>query len=332
LDFLPENGLMKTLKALPRIFKKTFTEFIDDECTKLAGSLSYFTIFSVAPFLVIVISIASVVFGQEAVEGRVYGQIRQLIGSDAAAQIQSIIANVQLKEQGVWGIVIGVVVLIVGATTVFTEIQGSINYIWSIRTKPKKGLLKLILDRLLSFSLVVGIGFILLVSLIISSLMDAVYDRLERLFKDSSVHLLYTLNLVTIFIVITALFTVIFKVLPDAKIRWKDSIIGAGVTALLFIIGKFLIGLYIGNSSLGDTYGAVASVFVILVWVYYTSIILYLGAEFTKVYARELGEGIRPGDQAVYIIKTESKEIPSLRSAVKTDPKPAKIERRKRQT
>jgi membrane protein len=268
---------------------------------------------------VIIISIASVAFGKEAVEGKVYGQIKRLIGPEAALQIQNIIANVQLKDHGIWGVVIGAIVLILGATGVFTEIQGSINYIWSIKTKPKKGLLKLVIDRLVSFSLVIGIGFILLVSLIINSLMDILYARLERLFADTSVHLLYVANLVIIFAVITALFTIMFKVLPDAVIRWKDSMVGAALTAFLFIIGKFLIGLYIGNSNLGATYGTVASVFVILVWVYYTSIILYFGAEFTKIYAREQGNGIRPDDQGVYIIKTESKELPRTKKVRKDE-------------
>jgi membrane protein len=322
---------MKKWKALPHVLKKTFSEFMSDDGMKLSASLSYYTIFSIAPFLLVIISIAGAAFGQEAVEGRVYGQIRQLIGPEAAVQIQNIIANVRLKDSGIWGIVIGSVILIIGASSVFTEIQGSVNYIWSIRTKPRKGLLKLLLDRLLSFSLVIGIGFILLVSLIINSLMDALYGRLENLFRDSSVHLLYITNLVSVLLVITTLFTIIFKVLPDAKIAWKDSITGAFFTTLLFVIGKFLIGLYIGNSKLGSTYGTVASVFVIMIWVYYTSIILYFGAEFTKVYSRELGKGIKPGEQAVYIIKTESKELPSLRGAVKTDPRPAKIELRKQQ-
>ncbi|NCI45900.1 YihY/virulence factor BrkB family protein [Sediminibacterium sp. WSJ-3] len=323
-------AILQVLKHLPQVLKKSVSEFISDEGMKLAASLSYYTIFSIAPFLLIVISIAGAAFGQEAVEGRVYGQIQQLIGQEAAVQIQNIIANVRLRDSGVWGIVIGAAILLIGASSVFTEIQGSVNYIWSIRTKPRKGWLKLLLDRLLSFSLVVGIGFILLVSLIVNSLMDALYERLERLFRDSSVHLLYLGNLASVFLVITALFTVIFKVLPDAKIGWKDSIAGATFTTVLFIIGKFLIGLYIGNSRLGAIYGTVASVFVILVWVYYTSIILYFGAEFTKVYSRDIGNGIKPGDQAVYIIKTESKELPSLRTAVKTDPRPGKIVLRKK--
>ncbi|MBV9987975.1 MAG: YihY/virulence factor BrkB family protein [Chitinophagaceae bacterium] len=320
---------MKKLAAIFRSLKKAAGEFNDDEGFKLSASLSYYTIFSIAPFLLIVISIASAAFRRESVETRVYGQIRQLVGPQAAASVQEIITNVQLKDQGVWGLIIGVAVLIVGATSVFTEIQGSINYIWSIRTKPRKGLIKLLLDRLLSFSLIIGVGFILLVSLVINSLMDAVHTRLEAMFKDSSVHLLYAINLAAIFIVITLLFTIIYKVLPDAKINWKDSTVGAAFTAVLFIIGKFLIGLYIGNSSLGATYGTVASVFVILVWIYYTSIILYFGAEFTKVYSRDIGKGIKPSAQAVYIVKSETKELPSLRAPVKSDPKPGRVTTKK---
>jgi membrane protein len=315
---------MTKFSSIFGVLKKSAHEFNDDEGFKLSASLSYYTIFSVAPFLLIVISIASFLFRRESVENRVYGQVRQMVGSDAASQIQDIITNVQIKDHGVWGIIIGAAVLIIGATSVFTEIQGSINYMWSIKTKPKKSILKLVLDRLLSFSLIIGIGFILLVSLVINSLMDAVYGRLEAMFPDSSVHLLYSVNLVAIFIVISLLFTVMYKVLPDAKISWKDSMVGAAFTAVLFILGKFLIGLYIGNSSLGATYGTVASVFVILVWIYYTSIILYFGAEFTKVYSRDMGKGIKPTSQAVYIVKTESKELPSLRAPVKSDPKPGR--------
>lgn len=310
---------MKLLSALPGILKKSASAFNDDEGLKLSASLSYYTIFSIAPFLMIIISIAGVAFGRQAVEGRVYGQIRTLIGSDAAMQIQNIIANVQLKDHGIWGLIIGTVILILGATGVFTEMQGSINYIWSVKTKPKKGLLKLIIDRLVSFSLIIGIAFILLVTLIVNSLMDVLFSRLENFFANTSVYLLYALNIIIIFAVITALFTVIFKVLPDAKIRWKDSLAGACFTALLFIVGKFIIGLYIGNSNLGATYGAVTSIFVILVWVYYTSIILYFGAEFTKIYSRELGEGITPSEQAVYIIKTESKELPKTEKVHKNE-------------
>jgi membrane protein len=301
---------MKKIRSFLGILKRTFISFDEDEGMKLSASLSYYTLFSIAPFLVIVIAVASSAFGREAVEGKVYYQISNLVGHDAALQVQNIMANVQLKDQGVWGTIIGSIILILGATGVFTEIQGSINYIWSVRAKPKKGLLKLIINRLISFSLVVSVGFILLVSLLLNSLMDIFYARLEHMFTSISVQILYVLNMGLIFGITTLLFTFIFKVLPDATIRWKDSVTGAAFTAFLFLIGKLLIGLYIGNSRLGTTYGTAASIIVILVWIYYTSIILYFGAEFTKIYSRELGISIRPSEQAVYIIKTESKEIP----------------------
>ncbi|SJZ97589.1 YihY/virulence factor BrkB family protein [Sediminibacterium ginsengisoli] len=310
---------MKKIGSFFTILKKSIQAFSEDECMKLSASLSYYTIFSLAPVLIIVISLAGLFFGQEAVQGRVYFQINSLIGSAAAKQIQDIIANVQVRQGGTIGTIIGFAILIIGATGVFTEIQSSINYIWSIRAKPRKGILKFIFNRLISFSLVVSIGFILLVSLIINSLMDVMHDRLQVQFSNASVKLFYVLNIVIIFIVITALFTIVFKVLPDAKISWKDSRTGAAFTSFLFIIGKFLIGFYIGNSKLGITYGTAASVIVILVWVYYTSIILYLGAEFTKVYSNQVGKGIRPNQQAVYIVKTESIEISPAGSKERPD-------------
>jgi membrane protein len=302
---------MKRFLTLLGILKRSAFAFNEDDGMKLSASLSYYTIFSIAPFLVIIISLAGTVFGRDAVEGKVYYQIKNLIGADAALQVQHIIANVQLKDQGIGGTLVGIIILIIAATGVFTEIQSSINYIWSIKTKPKKGLLKLVINRLISFSLVVGIGFILLVSLLLNSLMDIFYARLEQMFNHTSVFVLYTLNNTLIFIIITTLFAIMFKILPDAKIRWKDSLAGAAFTAVLFIAGKFLIGLYIGNSKLGITYGTAASVIVILVWIYYTSMILYFGAEFTKIHSWELGTGIVPNEQAVFIIKTESKEMPA---------------------
>ncbi len=302
--------MMKRLSTLWRILKRSGQAFNEDDGMKLSASLSYYTIFAIAPFLVIVIAIAGSVFGQEAVQGKVYYQIMNLVGKDAAAQVQSIILNVQLKDQGFWGTVIGSIILMIAATGVFTEIQSSINYIWSIKAKPKKGFLKFVINRLISFSLVLSIGFILLVSLLLNSLMDLLYARLEQVFDTTSLKLLYTLNVAFIFAIITTLFTIMFKILPDAKINWRDSMAGAAFTAVLFIIGKFLIGFYIGNSKLGSTYGTAASIIVILLWVYYTSIILYFGAEFTKIHSRELGRGIVPDEQAVYIIKTESREIP----------------------
>lgn len=197
----------------------------------------------------------------------------------------------------------------IGATGIFAEIQDSINYIWSLKAKPKRGIVKLLLNRLISFSLVISLGFLLIVSLVANALMDLLSERLVSLFYESTVFIFYGLNIALILTVLSFLFAIIFKVLPDGKIKWKDAFIGAFFTSLLFLLGKVAIGYYLGNSKLGTTYGAAASIVIILTWVYYTSIILYFGAEFTKVYALEYGGGIIPDKTAVFIIKQEAKEL-----------------------
>jgi membrane protein len=300
---------VKRIKRFFRLIKDAFSAFSQDNCVKLSAALSYYTIFAIGPLLVIIISLSGLFLGPEAVRGRLYGQLKTLVGADAALQIQEIIKNIQHSHNSMIGTIIGTVILIIGATGIFTEIQDSINFIWSLRAKPKRGLVKLLLNRLLSFSLIVSLGFLLLVSLLASALMDLLSDKLVRLFPNPTIFLFYILNHVLIFIIITFLFAIIFKVLPDGKIKWKDALVGASFTAVLFIIGKAGIGYYIGNSKMGVTYGAAASIIIILTWVYYTSIILYFGAEFTKIYALEIGSGIVPNETAVFIIKREAKEI-----------------------
>ena len=292
-----------------KIFKQSVEEFLNDNCIKLSASLSYYTIFALGPTLIIIISFAGIFLGREAVEGKLYHQIKTLIGDSAALQIQSIIANLQHSQQSVIAAIIGIALMILGATGVFTEIQGSINYIWSIRAKPKKGWLKFITNRVVSFSLVISCGFILLVSLIVNALFELLSERLQLYFKSVTIVTFYILNIVIMFAVITCLFAVIFKVLPDAVIKWKDALIGAAFTALLFMGGKFLISLYIGKSNVGLAYGAAGSIIVILVWVYYSSLILYFGAEFTKIYSIQHGHGIKPIETAVFIVKHEAKEV-----------------------
>ncbi|HEY9363008.1 MAG TPA: YihY/virulence factor BrkB family protein [Chitinophagaceae bacterium] len=302
--------MKKTFKKIFKIFKGSFKGFLDDNAMKLSASLAYYTIFSLGPLLIIIMTVVSFFFGREAVQGKVYGQIKGLVGSDAALQIQQIIKNIESSDQHSFGAMLGISMLIIGATVIFTEIQDSINFIWSVKAKPKKGWLKYLRNRLLSFSLIVSLGFLLLVSLLVSSLLDLLSERLKIIFADYTVFIFYVVNMIIVFFVITGLFAVIFKVLPDAKIRWKDALVGAGFTALLFIIGKFLIGFYLGNSQLGATYGAAASIMILFVWVYYSAIILYFGAEFTKAYAMESGDGIQPTDTAVFIIKEETREVP----------------------
>jgi membrane protein len=281
--------------------KRAAVDFNNDNAFKLAASLSYSMIFSLGPLLIVVISLAGIFWGKQAVEGRIYEQIKDLIGSSPAAQVQDIIGNIQRSNHSVAGAIIGGIILVIGATSVFTEIQGSINDMWSIRTKPKKGWLKFLTDRLLSFSLIVGFGFISMVSLVINSLMDLLGDYLKRYFSHFTVYFFYIVNLVLTLGAIVVLFMIIFRILPDAIIRWKDAFIGAIFTGILFILGKLIIGIYLGHSNIGAIYGAAASVLVILVWVYYSSIILYYGAEFTKAYADLNGDGIRPAGNAVFI-------------------------------
>lgn len=300
---------MRRIKTTIRIVRKAFDEFMNDNGMKLSASLSYYTLFSLGPMLVIIISFAGIFFGRDAVQGKLYDQIKGLVGSDAALQLQSIIANVQHNDGGITGAIIGIAILMLGATGVFSEIQSSINYIWSIRAKPEKGWMKILINRLISFSLVISCGFILMVSLIISAVMDVLSDQLLRYFPHATVAFVYVFNNALLFVVTGCLFAVIFKVLPDASIRWRDIFLGAAFTAVLFMIGKFLIGFYLGNSNVGNTYGTAASLIILLLWVYYSSIILYFGAEFTKVYAIHNGAGIRPRKTAVFIVKQEVKEI-----------------------
>jgi membrane protein len=300
---------MRARKVL-NLFKSAGNGFIDDNAFKLAAALSYYTVFAMGPLLIIVISLAGFFFGREAAEGRIYDQIIGLVGSEAALQIQEIIKNIQQSESSTTGAIIGSIILLIGATGVFTEMQDSINYIWSVKAKPKKSWLKYLTDRLISFSLVVGLGFLLLVSLIINAVLNAVSERLTRLFPNSDIDLFHSLNMVIMVVSITGLFAIIFKMLPDATISWKDALIGSVLTAALFLLGKSLIRYYLGKANLDLTYGTAASIVILLVWVYYSALILYFGAEFTKMYALQAGEGIRPKETAVFIIKSEAKEIP----------------------
>src|SRR5215203_1682843 len=302
---------MQKIKGLGKALKNAAIGFVDDNAFKLSAALSYYTVFALGPLLIIIISLTGIFFGKEAVQGRVYGQLTELVGSESALQIQNIIINIQNSQSTTNGAIVGIVILFIGATGVFTEMQDSINYIWSVKAKPKKSWLKFIINRLLSFSLIVGMGFILLVSLIMSALLTLLSDQLMRLLPQYTVALFEVVNTAIILIVISALFTVIFKLLPDAIIAWKDALMGAMLTAVLFLTGKFLIGYYIGRSNLGITYGTAASIIILLTWVYYSAMILYYGAEFTKMYALQTGSGIKPKQTAVFIIKKESREVPS---------------------
>lgn len=283
----------------------SFNGFMDDRCLKLSAALAYYTVFSLAPLLVLIISLLSVFYGEEATRGQIFGQINGLVGNEGAKQIQDMLKSVELSGKTNIALVSGIVTLIIGATSIFIEIQDSINLIWRVKAKPKRGWVKMLKDRLLSSSLIVSLGFLLLVSLVINGIILALSDVLTRYLPGFGVWLVSSLNFLISTGVITVLFAVIFKVLPDAKIAWKDVRWGAIFTALLFMLGRYLIGLYIETTSTGSTYGAAGSLIVILVWIYYTAAILYFGAEFTQAYANLYGIKIEPADYAVYVEQTE---------------------------
>ena len=291
------------LKKIGNLLKETINEFIDDNALNLSASLSYYTVFSLPPLLIIIISLSGIFFGTEAVKGELFGQINGLVGNEAALQIQEAIKNVTLSSSSTFATIIGIFILIIGASGVFVEIQNSINYIWGIKAKPKKGFIKFLKNRLMSFSMIGSVGFLMLVGLIINSLMDVLNNRLAAYFPKDTVYLFYALNLIIVFIIITILFTVIFKTLPDGNVVLRDCIVGASFTAFLFMIGKFAIGAYLGSSEVSSLYGVAGSVILILIWIYYSAIILYFGAEFTKVYALAHGKKIIPNQYSVRIEK-----------------------------
>ncbi len=288
-----------TGKKIWNIIKKSVIGFSDDRVATLSSSLAYYTVFSMAPLLIIIISLSGLFLGQDAAQGKVYAQLAKFIGSNTALQLQEMIKNASLTGKSEMAVIIGIVTLLIGATTVFSQIQDSINSIWGLKPKPKKGWLKLLKNRFLSFSIIIGLGFLLLVSLSISALIDGFSDSLKELFPDVALIIFYIINVIITLIITTLIFGAIFKVLPDAKIKWKDVIAGAVTTAVLFMLAKFAISFYISKSNVGSTYGAAGSLIILLLWVYFSAMILYFGAEFTKAYAVEFGSAIYPDNYAV---------------------------------
>jgi membrane protein len=278
-----------------KLLVKSGNHFIDFNGLKLSAALSYYTVFSLVPLLIVIISLAGIFFGHMAVEGRIYQQISGLVGNDTALQIQNIIRNTEETNHGKLGGLIGSVILIIGASGVFSEIQSSICYLWSVPTPKKKVFLIAIIRKLISFSLLLAFSFVFLVSLTANALLDILSDRLKLLFNDSLLNLFYVINLILILLVICSMFMLIFKFLPNTNISWGHSFSGAIVTSVLFLAGKFGIGYYLGHSKIGATYGTTASIIILMLWIYYSSIILYFGACYTAVYADYKGNAIHQG-------------------------------------
>ena len=287
------------MKAILDLLKETFSEWSKDKASRLSAALAYYTVFSLAPLLIIVIAIAGAVFGEEAARGEIVGQIQGLVGRDGAEFIETAIENANKPATGRFASIISIVVLLFGASGVFAELQDALNTVWEVQAKPERGLINVIRNRFLSFTMVLGVGFLLLVSLVASAALAATVNFFGHLLPPGLDFVWQLVNFIFAFGVTTVLFGLIYKVLPDVKIGWSDVWIGAAITSLLFSIGRYLLGQYLGNSSFSSTYGAAGSLVVVLAWVYYAAQILFFGAEFTQVYARRYGSQIVPDKNAI---------------------------------
>jgi membrane protein len=287
-DSQPRKRFTWRPKVIYELLKKTYTDWSRDKAPRMGAALAYYTIFSLAPLLVIAIAIAGFVFGREAVEGRITYQIQGLVGSESARAVQTMIQSAHKPAHGVIATIFGVVILLVGASGVFTEMQDALNSIWKVDTASKTGVWNMLKYRFLSFGLVLGIGFLLLVSLLLSAALAAVTTYASEILPIPPAAL-HAVDFLFSLLFIAALLALIFKFLPDAKIAWGDVWVGAALTSLLFTAGKFLIGFYIGKSVTMSAYGAAGSVVIMLTWIYYSAQLLYFGAEFTHVYSNEYG-------------------------------------------
>ncbi len=290
-----------------RLLKQTASEWSEDSAPRLGAALAFYSVLSMAPLLVITLSIAGAVFGEEAARGEVVGQIQGMVGEQGAEAIEEMIANAQKPNTGTVAAILGIVTLLLGAAGVFGQLQDALNTIWEVQPKPGRGVLGAIKDRFFSFTLVLGTGFLLLVSLVVSAGLHALTDYLTGLWPamEAFVHVA---NFVLAFAVTTLLFALLFKYVPDAQVAWKDVWVGALLTAGLFTAGKFLLGWYLDRGTVGSAYGAAGSLVVLLVWIYYSAQILFFGAEFTQVYAKRYGSGIKPAKDAVRLPEDRVRE------------------------
>jgi membrane protein len=279
---------MGRAKTVLTVVKEAFADWKDDNAPRLGAALAYYTVFSLAPLLVVAIAIAGLAFGHEAAQGRIVAEIQGLVGKAGAEAVQGMLESARKPSSSIWAAILGTVTLILGAGGAFTELRGALNVVWEAPPKPGGGIWGAIRDRLLSFTMVLVVGFLLLVSLAVSAGLAAVHGFTVGLWPGAKV-LLEMMNAVVSFGVVSVMFAAIFKLLPDTKIAWRDVWAGAATTAALFTVGKTLIGLYLGKSSIASAYGAAASLAIILAWVYYAAQILFFGAELTQVYAHRHG-------------------------------------------
>ncbi len=291
------------------ITKKTFSAWNAADPFRQSAVIAYYAIFSIPALLVIIITLAGFAFGREAVQGEISKQIGLAIGESTARQVEEMIAKAGEQKNSIWATIISVVTLILGSTGVFAQLQVSLNQIWEVKVVAKKKWLKSIKDRLFSFGLILSIGFLMLISLLLSAGLSAFSEWIKVHLPDFMLFVFRFLNFVLSFGIISVLFALMFRILPDARIRWKDVIIGSVVTSLLFVLGKFALGIYFGKANPGSTYGAAGSVVLLMLWVSYSCMILFFGAEFTKQFAVHFGRKIEPTKDAELIALPEDKEL-----------------------
>jgi membrane protein len=292
-------------KHLPKLIMDTANAWNRDDPWRLSAVVAYYALLAIPGLIVIIINTVGAIWGHEIVTGRILNEIAEVVGEDAAFAIQDIIAETQDEERNLIATLIGIGTLIFGATGVFYHLQISINHVWEIRPDPKAGIKKIIIDRALSFAFVLVMGFLLLVSFVITTLISVLNDYIRDVWPDFTVYFAMGMNELLSFAVITFLFALLYKYLPDAKVRWRTVWIGAIITAFLFVLGKFLLGLYFGQANPASAYGAAGSIVLILLWVSYASLIFFFGAEFTFEYSKKYGYGIEPKPHALRIKKKE---------------------------
>ena len=269
------------------VLKQTFKEFGEDKVPRLGAALAYYTIFSIGPLLLIAVAMAGLFFGQEAAQGQVSDELGKVFGPKMAESLETVVQAAAKPKSGMIATIIGIVTLLFGASGVFGQLKDALNTIWNVETKKAEGIKGFIKGRFLSMAMVLGIGFLLLITLLFDAIVSALGRHLEQYVGGEAV--MHVIQLAVSFVLATALFAAIFRILPDLKIAWKDVALGAVVTSLLFVLGKWALGLYLGKAAVGSAYGAAGSLVILLIWVYWSAQILLLGAEFTQVYARSFG-------------------------------------------
>jgi membrane protein len=288
-----------------QLFKQTFSGFLKDKVLKMSSSLAYVTIFALPGLVIVILWITGIFYDPAEVQGKLLTNATDLLGLKNVISLQGVLINTKFDYGSGWAKALGIVTLVLSATGIFGEIQDSINTIWGLKTKPNSGIIAIFINRLLSFSILISLGFILVVSLVMNALITSLFTAIQHRFPDIPIFIYYSINQIVIAVVLVLLFGAIFKILPDAKISWRDVFLSAVFTTVLFMIGKYVIGYVLQKNATVTAYGSAGSVLLILLWVYYSAMILYLGAEFTQVYLKLKGRRITPNKYAVWVTNRE---------------------------